>query len=74
MTPKPWVLPPLSNSWIISIISLYIALNRTPNINCYWVGAVPNLNPSPEVTAMPLGIVDFVDWQPPGPNDGGFRV
>ena len=23
------------------IIGLYIALNRTPNIDCYWVGAVP---------------------------------
>ena len=23
------------------IIWLYIALNRTPNIDCYWVGAVP---------------------------------
>ena len=32
-----WVLPPLSNSWIIVIIRLYIALNRTPNIDCYWV-------------------------------------
>ena len=37
-----WVLPPLSNSWIIILIWLYIALNRTPNIDCYWVGAVPN--------------------------------
>ena len=31
-----WVLPPLSNSWIMSIIQLYIALSRTPNIDCYW--------------------------------------
>ena len=38
-----WVLPPLSNSRIIIIIWLYIALNRTPNIDCYWVGAVPNV-------------------------------
>ena len=37
-----WVLPPLSNSWIIVIIWLYVALNGTPNIDCYWVGAVPN--------------------------------
>ena len=44
--PKPWVLPPFSNSWIINIIWVYIALNGTPNIDCYWVGAVPNLNPS----------------------------
>ena len=36
-----WVLPPLSNSWIIIRVRLYIALNRTPNIDCYWVGAVP---------------------------------
>ena len=34
-----WVLPPpLSNSWIINIIWLYIPLNRTPNIDCYWGG------------------------------------
>ena len=26
--------PPLSNSWIISIIWLYRAINRTPNIDC----------------------------------------
>ena len=38
-----WVLPPLSSSGIISTIWLYIALNRTPNIDCYWVGAVPKL-------------------------------
>ena len=37
----PWVLPPLSNSWIITIIWLYMALNRTPNIDCYWVETVP---------------------------------
>ena len=36
-----WVLPPLSNSWIIIIIWLYIALNRTPNIDCYWRGQYP---------------------------------
>ena len=35
-----WVLPPLSNSWMMIIIWLYIGLNRTPNIDCYWVGAV----------------------------------
>ena len=31
----PWVLPPLTNSWIILIVGLYIALNMTPNIDCY---------------------------------------
>ena len=35
------VLPPLSNSSIILITWLYIALNRTLNIDCYWVRAVP---------------------------------
>ena len=29
---------PLSNIWIISIIWLYIILNRTPNIDCYGGG------------------------------------
>ena len=38
-----WILPPIRNSWLITIIGLYIALNRTPNLNCYWVGAVPNV-------------------------------
>ena len=34
--PKPSVQPPtLSNSWIIIVIWLYVALNRTPNIDCY---------------------------------------
>ena len=37
-----WVLPPLTSSWIISTMGSYIALNRTPNIDCYWEGAVPN--------------------------------
>ena len=35
-----WVLPPLTNSRII-VIGLYIALDRTPHIDCYWEGAVP---------------------------------
>ena len=39
LNPKPWVLPPsLTNSWIIDTIWFYIALNRTPNLDCYWVG------------------------------------
>ena len=29
---------PVSNSWIIFIIWIHIALNRTPNIDCYWGG------------------------------------
>ena len=32
--------PPSSNSWIVFIIGLYIALNRTHNIDCYCVRAV----------------------------------
>ena len=39
-----WVLPPLTNSWIINIIiGLYIALNRTPKIHCFLVGALPKV-------------------------------
>ena len=34
---------PLSNSWIILIVWLYIAFNRTPNIDCYKGGAVPKV-------------------------------
>ena len=36
--------PPLSNSWITFRVWLYIALNRTSSVDCYWVGAVPSLN------------------------------
>ena len=38
-----WVLPPLCNSWILSVIWLYKALNVTPGIDCYRVGPVPSL-------------------------------
>ena len=41
-----WVLPPLSNSWIISIIGPYIALDGTANVDCYFGGgggAVPKV-------------------------------
>ena len=34
---------PLTNSWIIFILWSYIALNRTPNVDCYWGGAVPKV-------------------------------
>ena len=48
-TPQPttygynWVLPPPSNSWITIVIWLYIGLNRTPKIDCYWGGQYPRL-------------------------------
>ena len=29
-------------------MAIYIALNRTPDIDCYWGGAVPNLNRKPK--------------------------
>ena len=70
---KPWVLPPLSNSWIMIIIWLYIALNRTPNIDCYW-GAVPNLNPYDrfrEITEVTWPILLFFHGSQAG---FGFRV
>ena len=38
-----WILPPLSKSWIITLKWFYIALTGTPNIDCYWVGAVPKV-------------------------------
>ena len=53
---------PLSNSWIIIRIWLLIALNRTANIDCYWMGAVPNLNPSKSCEAKELPEVPRVDW------------
>ena len=37
------VLSPLSNSWIVIIIGLHIALNRTPNIDCYWGGSTQDV-------------------------------
>ena len=54
-------MPPVTNSWITSIIWLYIALNRTPNIDCYWVGAVPNLNPIPQTLSRDqlIGMIRF---------------
>ena len=39
--------PPLSNSRIIIVIWIYVALHRTPNVDCYRVVAVPNLDPIP---------------------------
>ena len=38
------------------MIWVYIALNRTPNIDCYWVGAVPNVDSlSPKPDDLPVG-------------------
>ena len=37
--------PPLSNSWIITLIWLYIALNRTLNIDCYLGGSTQGPKP-----------------------------
>ena len=59
-----WVLP-LSNSWIINIIWLYIALNRTPNIDCYWVGAVPKVQGSSRLIEAYVGLYS-VDKQKEG--------
>ena len=41
-----WALPTLSKSWmiiILIIIRLYIALNRTPSIDCYLGGSTQGL-------------------------------
>ena len=50
-----WVLLPLSNSGIIIIIWLYIALNRTPNTDCYWVGggSTQPINPKTLIPIIP---------------------
>ena len=37
--------PPSVTVGLILIVVLYIARNRTPNLDCYWVGAVPKVNP-----------------------------
>ena len=38
-----WIPPPHSKGWIIIVIWLYIALNRTLNMDCDWVGPVPKV-------------------------------
>ena len=43
----------------VPYIYIYIALNRAPNIDCYWVGAVPKIWDS---TSKKLSV---------GPSDGG---
>ena len=58
---------PLSNSWIIIIIRLYIALNRTPNTDCYWGRAVPNGYGSQDVLArsahgVTTGMLSKISW------------
>ena len=37
---------PLSNRWIINKKRLCTALKRTPNMDCYWEGAVPKVEAS----------------------------
>ena len=44
-------------------IVIYIALNRTPNMDCYWLGAVPNLYPKP-----PAGLAQHPTWYTPLTN------
>ena len=70
---------PLRNSWIIIIVWLYIALNRTPNIDwyCGGGGAVPNFFPIFPVAVLGyfLGCSGFmVSKTSSDPNLGFFRV
>ena len=84
LNPKPWVLPPHSNSWIMITIWLYIALKRTPTIDCYWVGAVPNLNPKEvsvtlrsrisDCTRLPNLTSGFIQGMNEGVEPYRFRV
>ena len=49
-----WILPLLSNGWIIIVICLYIAINRIPNIDCYrGRGQYPTYN---------IGVPLFMDF------------
>ena len=60
-----WLLPPLSNSWIILKIWLYIALNRTPNIDCYWqypIYRVQGLGFGASGLGLWVGGSGFRDW------------
>ena len=69
LNPKPWVLPPLSNSWIIIIVGLCIALNRTPNIDCYWGGDTqPKPYPSNRIPSrfVPAFAAFWDCWSSPG--------
>ena len=48
------------------IIGSHIAINRTPNIDCYWLGAVPNLNRMDDeaggVPAVLRGQAEAASW------------
>ena len=39
---------------------LYIALNRTPNIDCYWLGPVPNVRCSLVCTSTHTHIYIYI--------------
>ena len=39
-----WILPPLSNSWVIFRIWIYKALNSSPIVDCYCMEAVPKVS------------------------------
>ena len=64
------------------MIWLYIALNKTSDIDCYWrVGAVPNLNPTlwpgadqeaakPVIHSTGFGVQGHLEASE---NSGGFR-
>ena len=65
-----WVLPRLSNSWIINRIWLYIALNGTPSIDCYWMGAVPKV--SIDGMREPAGPVRNIPSADPPPSNSGI--
>ena len=53
---RPWVLPPLSNSWITVLVELCPALILAPTIDCFWVGAILNID---------FNILESFLWRPP---------
>ena len=48
----PWVLPPLSNSWITVIIWLYLALSRTPSHILLLGGGTTQVLPNPNPNTL----------------------
>ena len=73
-SPKPWVQPPLCDSWIMFKIYLYKAPNKTPSIDCYWVGAVPNLNQKVKHCLAPLDGSDCFAERTSGPMLEEFGI
>ena len=56
------VLPPLSNGWRIIIVWFYVALNGTPNFDCYWGWAVPKLSSNLRLSNLGPEVAGVHGW------------